>query len=151
MSDVPIVLAKIEHPQLDDPILLSSDPTERLTTDPLVYGTISNGDQYLFALMSANYPDDEQGTPPSTQLVFENVTSDFVRELRSVQERGTVALSLVMASAPDVIEEQFSGLKIVSASYDANRVTLDITREPVTAEPLPAQRMTKARFPGLHR
>jgi hypothetical protein len=48
------------------------------------------------------------------------------------------------------MEARYTYLRTVRASYDVNSVSLDISREPFTSEPMPAGRMTASRFPGLH-
>jgi hypothetical protein len=82
MDDVAVMLAIISHPTLSAPIFLSSDPTERLSLDPLVYGTRHQGSDYPFVLMSAVLPDDQDKSPPKTTLKFENVSSDMVAAIR---------------------------------------------------------------------
>jgi hypothetical protein len=47
-SEVPVALVTITHPGLDAPVRLSSDPTSRLSADPLRYGTYHRGDVYEF-------------------------------------------------------------------------------------------------------
>ena len=42
-GEVPIFLLTITHPDLDEPVYLTTDATERLGTDPLTYGTVSRG------------------------------------------------------------------------------------------------------------
>ena len=150
-DEVAVALVTITHPDLDAPVLLSSDPTQRITIDPLVYGTVSNGESYLFVLMSVVIPDDIKGQTPRSQLVLENVTSDMAALCRSFVSPADVRIDIVAASQPDVIERTFLGMRIVKASIDAEHVTLDVTREPFTNEPFPSQRMTRQRFPGLHK
>jgi len=149
-DQVPVMLATITHPSLSVPAYLSSDPTERISADPLVYGTRHAGIVFPFVLMGAVLPDDQDKSPPKTTLVFENVDADMGRVLRSIPSPASVDLAVVLAATPDVIELQFTGLRATRGSYDANQVSLDISREPFTSEPMPAGRMTKARFPGLH-
>src|SRR5687767_5829272 len=87
-----IVLVTIEHAVLVEPIRLSSDPTQRLSTDPLIYGTVSNGLEYQFALMGVSLPDREHGVPPRAGLVFENVTADIAEQLRSTSVPATITM-----------------------------------------------------------
>lgn len=150
-GEVPVVLATITHPELDAPVRLSSDPTQRLSVDPLVYGTVSNGEPFEFVMMSPVLPDQQRGQSPRAALAFENVDRDSVALLRSITTPMRVRLDLVLASAPDAIEESYTDLRAVRAGYDADRITLDISREPFTAEPWPSGKMTQARMPGLHR
>ena len=150
-EEVGVVLAKITHPLLDEPVYLSSDPTERLSTDPLLYGTRRGGQDWLFVLMGAIVPDDQKDTPPRASLVFDNVTREVVDQLRSIITPVSVDLTVVLASDPESVEAQCTDLKGVKASGSANQITLEISREPFTDEPWPSGRMTYERFPGLHR
>lgn len=150
-GEVAVVLATITHPDLVAPVRLSSDPTERLSDDPLVYGTVSNGETFEFVMMSAVLPDQQRGQSPRAAIVLENVDRDSVALLRSITTPMRVKFDLVLASAPDAIEESYTDLRAAKAGYDADRITLDISREPFTAEPWPAGKMTQGRLPGMHR
>jgi hypothetical protein len=150
-GEVPVVLVTITHEALAEPIRLSSDPTVRLGAEPLRYGTVHNGHEYEFVLMSAVLPDDSEGRPPSVTLVFENVVADMAAIARAVSTPATVDIVLVLASSPDAIEEAYSGLQIVRATYDDARITVEVGRELATRRPWPAKLMTQSRFPGLYR
>lgn len=155
-DEIEIGLIRITHPDIAEVVRLSTDPTERITTEPLVYGThstwlTSDGSPFLFCLVSLAVPGDQDDSPPQASLVFENVDNDVAALLRSVTDRATVDIAVVLASSPNVVEAEFLGFKLVSASGDASSVTLSISLDPVTAEPWPKGRMTRQRFPGLHR
>lgn len=149
-GDVAVLLARITHPSLPAPVLLSSDPTQRFSADPLAYGTMHAGEAYQFVLMGSVLPDDQDKAPPRTTLVFENVDADMAAVLRSISSPARIDLMVVLAATPDVVEVQFTDLQAVRGSYDAGQVSLDISREPFTSEPMPAGRMSKNRFAGLH-
>lgn len=148
-DETQILLVTITHADLADPIRLSSDPTERITTDPLVYGTVSNGETYLFVIMGAMVPDDQKGVPPRTTLTFDNVAAETVALARSFLTPATVDLSVVFASGPDLIVQQFTGLQTTKVNYDESSITFEISREPFFKEPY-GSRQTKSYFPGLH-
>ena len=59
-------------------------------------------------------------------------------------------MAVVLASSPSVIEMEWHHFRMVSAEGNGDAITLSITREPITAEPWPAGRMTRERFPGQH-
>jgi hypothetical protein len=46
-GEVAIFLRTITHPSLVTPIRLSTDPTARLTTYPLTYGTVSRSTTFM--------------------------------------------------------------------------------------------------------
>lgn len=150
-AEVEVVLATITHQNLVTPVYLSSDPTLRLSTDPLYYGTRSGGKEYLFVLMSAILPDDQREAPPRVTLIFDNVNREIIDQLRSILTPVMIDLTVVRAADPETPEATFAGFRGVKATYDASQITLEISREPFTSEPWPAGRMTYERFPGLHR
>lgn len=146
--ELEVLLVTITHPDLAAPIYLSSDPTERLSTDPLVYGTRSNGIEYFFVLMGAVLPDDRKGTPPRTALTFDNIQSSYVELTRSFTSPAFVDMKVVFASAPDLVTQHYAGLRMTRVSYDESSLTFDISRELFLSEPFGA-RQTKNFFPGL--
>lgn len=150
-DQIPVMLAAIRHPELVEPVYLSSDPTERITTDPLVYGTRHQGRAYLFVQMGALWPDDQRGSAPKSTLAFENVTPDMAAPLRAILSPASVDLTIVMAETPDVIEARYLNLKATMGTWDASTISLDVSRETFANEPMPAGRISKARFPGLFR
>lgn len=155
---IDVALFHIEHPSLDEPIRLSTDPGERISMDPLSYGTRSNWlgadpytEPYLFILASAELPGDQDDAPAAAALVLENVDADLVGLLRSFTDRPTVHMAVVLASSPDVIEVEYHGLKIVGADGNAGEISLQISRAPIEDEAAPMDSFTKERFPGMFR
>ena len=157
-DEIEVVLIQIEHPQLAAPVRLSTDPTERISVDPLTYGTRSTWlganpvtSPFLFILASAELPGDQEDAPASTALVLENVDVDLAVLLRSFTDRPTVHMAVVLASSPNLIEAEFRGLSITGADGNAGEITLQISRAPIEEETVPMDRFTKERFPGLFR
>lgn len=158
VSDVvEVVLIKISHPALDAPVRLSSDPTERLSIEPLAYGTRSTwggagaDDPYQFALMETELPEDADDTPAAMTIYLANVAADMAAPLRSTTVRATVDIAVVLAASPDLVEYELTGLRLLSAEIDATAIKLSISHQPIVAEPFPGRRMTKAAFPTLWR
>lgn len=157
-SEIEVVLFCFEHDALDAPIRISTDPTERLTSDPLTYGTRSTWsdadpvtEPYYYVVASAELPSDLEDAPSAASLVLENVSRDMVALLRSFTGRAKVHMAVVLASSPDVVEVEYRDLKLVSADGDAGEITLQISRAPIEEESVPMDRFTKDRFPGLYR
>lgn len=147
---VPAMLITITHSSMAAPVRLSSDPTVILSTDPLLAGTRSGGNDYLFVLLSAILPDDLSESPPSVTLAFANLDKDMVAVLRGVTTPATVALTVIDARDPDTPLATYTDMQAIRGSYNASQVTLEIGREPFTSEPCPAWRMTKDAFPAIH-
>ncbi len=157
-DEIEVALFYITHPDLVEPVRLSTDPTERISEQPLMYGTRSNWlgsnavtEPFLFLLASAEFPSDLEDAPASASIILENVDNDIAALLRSFTDRPTIHMAVVLASSPDLIEAEFKGLKIVSSDGNAGDVTLQISRAPIEDETVPMDRFTKDRFPGLFR
>ena len=157
-GDIEVALFVFEHSFLPEPIRLSTDPTERLSADPIMYGTRSSWmganpvtDPYLFVLASAEVPGDMEDAPASATLVLENVDNEIAAVLRSFVDYATVHMAVVLAGSPDLVEVEYRDLKLVSADGDAGEVRIAIGRRPIEDERVPMDRFTKDRFPGIYR
>ncbi|WP_323036259.1 hypothetical protein [Pararhodobacter sp.] len=152
-----MALILIEHPELEAPIRLSTDNTERLSTDPLMYGTRSSWrgsnpvtEPFLWIIASAVLPGDAEDAPASAQIALENLDAEMVQLVRSFTDPATISLAVVLAETPDLIEAEWTGLQLVSADITAGEIVLSISRDEVELEPFPPGRMTRLNFPGLH-
>jgi hypothetical protein len=157
-SEIEVALFAIEHPDLAETLRLSTDPGERVSTEPLMYATRSSWDgasklfdPYLFVLASAELPSDLEDAPAAATIVLENVDNDIATLLRSFTDPATIHMAIVLASDPDDIEVEFRDLKLIAVSGDAAEVSLSISRRPIEDETVPMDRFTKDRFPGLFR
>jgi hypothetical protein len=157
-AEIEVVLIEISHPSLPALIRLSTDNTERLSDDPLMYGTRSSwrgadpqAEPFLWILASAVIPGDQDDAPASAQLVLDNLDAQITEVLRSYTDLASVNLAVVLAETPDVIEAEFLDLKLVAAEGTDASVTLSLSREEIELEHFPAGRMIRTKFPGLHR
>ena len=153
-DEIEIVLIQIEHSDLATPVRLSTDPTVRLSSDPLMYGTHSDwlgaaDGPFLFILASAEMPSDQEDAPAAARIILENVDGRIAGVLREMPGRAVVHLGVVLASSPDVVEVEYLNLQLLSSSGDVAQISLSIGRRPVEEEAFPSGRFTKARFPGL--
>ena len=163
-AENPIVLVTITHPQLDEPLRLSTDPTLRLSDQPLKYGTRSrliggtalehdlpSPAEFFFVLMTAVLPDDLEAGVTSTDIVFEHVDNGMVEQARGLKTPARVDFTVVLASTPDHVDFEWTDLSSVDVSYDEATITVSVSREAVMNMAWPYGRMTKSQFPGLHR
>lgn len=149
-SEVFVFLVTIDHDFLADPLLFSSDPTERASTTPLVYKTVSRGNDYFFVPMEITLPDEAEGTSLQTKLRVSNVGREQIELLRSVSTPAEVTLELVLASDPDTVGLTLPVLDMTVANWDALSVELTLTIEALDREPYPAGNYDPSGFPALH-
>lgn len=146
---VPIVLLLIEHPDLDAPIRLSSDPTTRLQDSPPIYGTVSQGETWQFVPFQLIWPDEKEEAPPTQKLQIENIDRELIPLLRNTLEPALVQAFIVLSSDLDVVEIEGSPFELTNADYDATAITMTLNIDALAVEPFPAGSFTPAAFPGL--
>jgi len=157
-SEIEVVLIHITHPDLPTPIRLSTDNADEVSREPYLRGTRSrwmdsNPDTqpFLHILAEAILPSDLDDAPAAGRIVIALTDQALVTAVRSVITVPTIAMAVVLASSPDVIEFEVHDLDIVSAEIGATEVLLSFSREDIENEPCPAGRFTKDNFPGLHK
>ena len=156
-TEIEVVLVKLEHPNLDQPLRVSSDDTVRMSIDPPEYGTWSAWQQdgstdepYRFVAMAVTVPDETNDVPSQASLVLQLLDSRIGEVLTSTYEQATVHMAVVLASSPDLVEAEWLGLKLTSAESDDGVVQLNFGMDDVLEEAWPCDRTTKQRFPGQH-
>lgn len=156
-SEIEVVLIEINHDELDAPIRLSSDNAERISTDPLIYGTRSNWrgadpkvDPFLWIVASAILPSDSQDNTGDARLVLDVIDAEVAELLLSFIDLATIHMAVVLASTPNDIEAEILDLKLTVAEISDTEVSLTLSREEIQNEYYPAGRMTRSKMPGLH-
>lgn len=148
-GEVPIFLLTISHEDLDEPIYLTTDATERLGTDPLTYGTLSRGITFLYAGIDITIPDEQDKSPPASKLSIANVTRDLIPLARSVSSPPSVKIEAVLASALNDVEMTWPALDMSNLVADASLLQFDLTMDALVTEPYPSGTFAPASFPGL--
>lgn len=148
-DEVPICLLTITHESLSEPIYVSSVATTRLSDDPLLYGTESRGEQYIFLPFEFTLPDDKSDSPPRVQLTMENIDRTLVSLLRTFVTPASVKFEIVLASDPDLVEIAVPILQMADATIDESTIAITLVADTLINEPHPAGQFTPGAFPGL--
>jgi hypothetical protein len=148
-GQVLIVLLTIEHEDLDEPFRFSSDPTERVSDDPVRWRTMSRGEEFTFLPFQVKLPDAQEGAPPRAQLLLDNIAREMVTVIRSTATPATVKIEIVLAGTPDLVEVAFPRLRMVGVTYDAQTIQADLTLDHLSTEPFGYMTFDPSRFPGL--
>lgn len=144
-----VVLLTLTHPDLPQPLRLSSYPAVRTSEVPLEYVTYSRGQTFRFFPFAIVIPDDVQERAPVAQLQIENVTRSLVALIRSTNISAVVAIELAVASALDEPFAEFGEFDLQRVTYDADVMTLELSTDALTDIPYPSGSFTPAGFPGL--
>ncbi|MGB0912022.1 MAG: hypothetical protein ACPGSW_00455 [Phaeobacter italicus] len=156
-TEIEVILFEIDHPDLEEPIRLSTDNGERISSDPLIYGTRSTwrganpaSDPYMWVIASAVLPSDSQDDPGAAHIVLDVLDAAYAEVLRSFTDLATIHMAGVLASSPNEIETEILDLKLTVAEIADTEISLTLTRDDIEQEYYPPGRMTRMKFPGLH-
>ncbi len=148
---VPILLITFDHADMDVPIRISTDPTQRvLETDEIIaYGTISRGDTFTFLPVSFKLPDDTDTGPGNMQIELDNVDRALIETIRTIQSPISVKVEIVMDNALDTVDITWPEYLLTGITYDATTITGTMSLENLMREPFPGVSFTPNTAPGV--
>lgn len=134
---VPIV--ELRHPLWAEPVRLVRD------RKPLVHG----GETFLAFPFDVVLPDDDDEGKAVLKWTADNVSRELISHLRVVRDKVRATIAWVLTSQPEVIEAGPFEVEITGITYDAARISGDMTIEPVLEEPFSRLKMTPRNAPAL--
>lgn len=149
---VKVFLLELSHRSLATPIYVSSDPTQVLWEEPvnIIYGTVSNGRQYIYAGFECSLLNDENGSIPQAQLTIPNAHRSIIESIERMGSGAVEAIiKLVFADTPDIIETEVTDLTLSKITYDETSVTGTLSRDTLYNEPWPARTFIPQDYPFL--
>lgn len=150
-----ITLVSITNPQTpSQPVRLANGFTGRLasltTDEEVVYGVTSRGNEYVFLPLEITLPNEDDSGIGDCNIVLNYVTQEAIELIRSHLTTSTpVSIELILSSSPDYVEAEFTGFYIISATYNAQSITLSLSAINYNREPFPCYTFTPKYFPGL--
>lgn len=149
-----ICLITMTHPTFDQPIRISTDPTQYLQDDEdtgtPIYGTISNGKTYYYLPIQATLPSSETEKAPVATFSISNVSQMLAPYLMKIEdEYPRVTIDMVMASDVNSVFQTWPEFDLKDATLDANTASLSIALSNAESEAIPWLRFTPAYFPNL--
>lgn len=134
-----LVLITISHPDLSEPMRVTSDSVP----------TVSRGDTFINYVFGFVLPSDEEGSPPQTQIVIDNVNKIIVDTLRSISTPAQFLIEIVRSSDPDTVEVMYDGFEMKTVRGDVFQISGELTIEDIATEPYPYRLFSPAEFRGL--
>lgn len=146
-----ITLLTIEHDDLPATLRFSSHPTERLSHDPTVQGTVHDGEEYLHRIVSDTAPTRNAGALPDATIVLQNVEGalDVLDELTLEDMIATVIE--VLKSDPEIVVRQFVAFSVAAVTTEDLQASLHLGLAAVEDERFPTHGMSKSRTPAIFR
>ena len=144
-----VALLTLTATGMASPIRLCSDPTRRLSTDPLVYGLTSRSVDFYFCPFDLVLPSSSEDKPPRARLAIDNIDRAIMADLRTLTSPLEVLIEVVRANNLDTLEFSIPGFQLRDVTYDAQRIEGDLMLRDLARDPYPVARFTPALFPGL--
>lgn len=145
-----IALATIAHPTFGI-YRFSSDPTVRISDDPLAYATFSRGGQFDYLPFTLLLPESTEQGHGNVMLSLSNIDRQLVPLIRTIPEGAMIKLELVLSSSLDTVELSLSDLEILHVGYPAEAINLTLGYQSLASEPFPFLSFSPNVVPGLFR
>jgi len=146
-GEFPITLLEISRGE--DIIRLSSDATQRISEDPIVYGTISAGETYIYFPFELTLPQDRAESISGVKIQVENVSAEIGWWLRKSTVKPTATIKIISSGDldnPIMILPDYD-----LASFQGGTMTIEgeLILSTLESEPYPGYTFTPGYFPGL--
>lgn len=140
-SDDPfLALFTLTHPSWSEIIYLVNN-TESVT---------SNGNVFEPFPVRLTLPVDDGESIRKVTIELDNVSQELIEEIRSVTDTNIdVTIELVLASDPDVVELDITGLSIKSVDYDATAIRASLYLDDFLNTEITSEKYNTTNFPGI--
>lgn len=148
MDEVVITLIEITHDDLSEPIYVSSDPTETLSTG--VKGTISNSIEYAQIPFQLTLQEQTDNLLARAKLSIDNINREIMLAIRQANNSPpNVTIKIVLASDPDTVEIEIPNLQLNNITGTAAVVEGELQPKILQGETFPRNTFNKSNFPGV--
>lgn len=119
------------------------------TTDDVVYGVVSRGENFIFLPMEITLPTEQEAQAPKCSITLHDVTRYIMPIIRQLNGPPSVKLELVLSKTPDVVEASFSEFYMTGIGYNISQVTAQLMMIDYEREGFPKDSFSPLLFPGL--
>lgn len=147
------LLSELYSQESGDPFLMLltlSHPS--FTTLRLVNNTVditSNGNFFMAFPIKINLPVDDGQTQREVTLELDNVSLEFLDELRLVTTAIGVKIEMVLASNPDIVQISLEDLKIRGIQYDKQKITAKLYMDDFMSTSVTSEIYGPSIYPGI--
>ena len=139
-EDVWLVLLTIDHDELSEPIRVVNNQED----------IESGGHTFTAYPFEIVLPADTEDGPPAARLRIDNVSQEIAATLRTISTPGTVDFKVVLSSAPDTAEREFTGMTLRNVAVTMQTITGVVGLDDLRLEPFPVDSFGPTFFPGLY-
>lgn len=141
-DEVWVTLLTLDHPDIPEdvrPWRFAGAPED----------VISRGHRFIAYGFDFELPAADGETLPQARLTIDNVDRLLMETARSIQGPVSVLVEVVLASQPDIVEQAWEGMRIISIETDRAQIGGTLSYEDVLSAAWPAGEFTPTDFPGL--
>ena len=137
-EDVWLVLVHLSHADLLEDIYVVNNLED----------VISNGQLHKACPFEVILPTDTDEGPPVARVRIDNVAQDVTVSLRLIDTPAFIDFKVVLASDPDTVEAEYSGMTLKDVTVNINTISGSVGLDDLRLEPFPAHSFGPSFFPG---
>lgn len=140
-DEVFVLLLKLEHDDLAEPIRVANNNENVVRTE-------TTSVTYVGIPFEIELPQEDADELGAATISVPNIERSITTAIRAISTPVTATIMVVLASSPNTVEIEFTGLTLREVMYDAESITGILRFETLVIEPITFT-ITPARFPGL--
>lgn len=138
-ADPIIALAIIAHPDLDPPIRVAANGED----------IESDGETFFGWPWELKRPDEGEDADYQAEITIDNIDPVIVTTLKASAVAPTITIQLIMASAPDDVEQELANFGLSEISFDAETIKGTLSLRELRDKPACCKSFTPSVAPGL--
>ena len=138
-KEIWIALLTIKHPTFAEDIRIANNLDD----------INSNGLTYLGCPFDITLPSSTEEGQSGAKLRVNNVSQDLVKFVRTIDTAAIVDIQIILASSPDVIEAEYSGLELRQVTGDVGYIEGTLSHDNLLLETFPSHSFSPSYFSNL--
>jgi len=110
---------------------------------------VSRGETYTAFPINIRLPADDGETLREVNMEFDNVSLELIDEIRTITTPLDAKIEMVLASRPNDVEIALEELKLVSVTYNENRVRARLIMDNFLDVEMTSEKYTPTTYSGL--
>jgi len=110
---------------------------------------VSQGDTFIASQFDLTWPQDREGEAPRASLKHQNISRELVAVIRGIRTPPSITMQVILASDPNTVQFEVTGMVIGKMDYDANTIQFELTFEIFSQTQFPGKTFNPAKWTGL--
>jgi len=109
----------------------------------------SQGETFVASQFELTWPQDKESEVPRARIRHQNISRELVAAVRGVRTPPQVTMQVILASDPNTVQFEVTGMTMGRVDYDANVLSFELNFELLSQTQFPGKTFNPAKWIGL--